>query len=80
VRAPLHAPGEEQRHLDLPDRPRHQGRRHRRPEGLEHMVDTVLYSRASATTPTACCGAPRTASARPTRWACSRCAARAWSR
>ena len=37
-------------------------------------------SRASASAPTACCARTRTASARPTSWACSRCAARGWSR
>ncbi len=36
--------------------------------------------KASAFTPTACCAASRTVSARRTKWGCSRCATRDWSR
>ena len=42
------------------------------PRVLEHMVDTVLASRASAATNIASCARSRTASAAPTRSACSR--------
>ena len=42
------------------------------PRTLEHMVDAVLYWKASASTSTGCCAAPSTASGRPTRWASSR--------
>jgi DNA repair protein RadA/Sms len=50
------------------------------PRVIEHMVDAVSPSRASAATRSASCAAPRTASAPPTRSASSRWATRAWRR
>jgi len=50
------------------------------PRVVEHMVDAVLASRASAATRSASCAPPRTASAPPTRSGCSRWATPAFAR
>ena len=50
------------------------------PKMLEHMVDTVLYLEGDRFHTYRLLRGPRTASARPTRSASSRCAARGWSR
>ena len=43
------------------------------PMTLEHLVDTVLTSRATGATPSGCCAPSRTASAPPRNWGSSRC-------
>ena len=48
------------------------------PRTLEHMVDAVLYLEGERFHAYRLLRGSRTASARPTRWASSRCAARAW--
>ena len=50
------------------------------PRVLEHAVDCVLQFEGERSAPTARCARSRTASAPPTRSACSRCAPAAWPR
>ena len=50
------------------------------PRMMEHLVDVVLASRATGTRGSGWSGRPRTATARPTRWAASRWPSRASSR
>ena len=64
----------------LLDRPRHQGGALAGPKMLEHMVDTVLYLEGERYHTYRLLRGTRTASGRRTRSACSRCAARGWSR
>ena len=62
-------------------RPRHQGRADRRPQGdRAHGRHRACISKATAATPSASCARSRTASAPPTRSACSRWRARACAR
>ena len=47
---------------------------------LEHIVDVVLYRRATPIAPCGCCAGTKTGTAPSTRWACSRCGMRGCGR